>query len=100
MRKLFTILGALLIALSIFPASATAQMLCGERLKVIAALKEKYQEVPNSVGLSNNGTMIEVFVSDTGSFTIINTRPDGLSCLISAGENWQKAKAQEAGAKI
>lgn len=47
-----------------------------------------------------NVTGIEVFASESGSFTIVNTRPDGLSCLIAAGENWQAIELEQAEIKI
>ena len=49
-----------------------------------------YNEHPVSMGLAFNGAVIEVFLnSDTGTFTIVATRPSGLSCLVAAGEGWQ-----------
>jgi hypothetical protein len=33
--------------------------------------------------------MVEIWTSDkTGSFSILVTRPDGISCLVSAGNHW------------
>ncbi len=78
---------AALIALLAGPVSA--QMLCGPRPDVVANLERTYDEYPSSMGLASNGTVIEVFVSEKGSFTVIMTRPDGMSCLMVAGENWE-----------
>ena len=33
--------------------------------------------------------MVEIWVSDNGSFTVLITRPSGLSCIIASGENWR-----------
>ena len=42
------------------------------------------------MGLANSGGVIEVLSSKTGeSWTIIITMPDGNTCLIAAGENWE-----------
>ncbi|KKN90072.1 hypothetical protein LCGC14_0231850 [marine sediment metagenome] len=74
---------------------ATAQMLCGPRADVLTNLTEGHGEYSASMGLASNGAVIEVFVSaidrDVGgrSFTIVMTRPDGLSCLMAAGNNWE-----------
>ena len=44
-----------------------------------------------AIGLANNGGVIEVLSSQTGtSWTIIITMPNGTSCMIAAGENWEK----------
>ncbi len=76
-----------LIVLLATPASAS--MLCGPRDMVMANLERTYDEVPRSMGLASNGTVIEVLVSKKGTFTVIMTRPDGISCLMAAGENWE-----------
>lgn len=47
------------------------------------------------MGLAGNGTAIEVFVSEAGTFTIVMTWPNGMSCLIAAGKDWQKAPRAE-----
>lgn len=89
MRKLLIVLGALLIGLSAIPEAARAQMMCGPRNDVVANLEKGYSEHPVSMGLASNGAVIEVFLSEAGTFTIVMTRPDGLSCLMAAGKNWQ-----------
>ena len=89
MRNIIAVLGALLIGWSAFPSAAQAQMLCGPRSVVVANLEKGYSERPISMGLASNGAIIEVFVSEKGTFTIVMTRPNGLSCLMVAGENWE-----------
>ncbi len=70
------------------PTSA-AHVLCGERSAVVTSLEKTYSETPVSMGLASNGAVIEILASPTGTFTIILTRPDGLSCVMAAGENWE-----------
>jgi len=36
--------------------------------------------------LANQTAIIEVFTSKSGTWTILLTRPDGASCIVSAGE--------------
>jgi len=72
-----------------------AQFACAKRASIAASLKNKHQEEPVGVGVASNGTVIEVFASVSGSFTNVNTRPDGLSCLIAAGENWQEIEKKD-----
>lgn len=62
---------------------------CDKRPDVVAHLKKEYKESPRSMGLASNGSVIEVFVSPKGSFTIIITQPTGISCLVAGGENWE-----------
>ena len=88
-RYLTTILSALLIGWGAFSSSAQAQTICGERGAIVASLEKTYSEAPVSMGLGSNGTIIEVFASPSGTFTIILTRPDGMTCVMAAGENWE-----------
>ena len=73
------------------PASATSDSVCVERAKFIERLKHSYAEYQVSNGINYNGVVVEVFASEEGHFTILATRPDGLSCLIASGDNWQEA---------
>ena len=65
---------------------------CGERQMVLGSLKKDYKEVQDAIGISNGGGLIEVFVSPEGSFSITVTSPNKITCIISAGENWNKNK--------
>ncbi len=99
-RYLTAIFGALLIGWGAFSSSAQAQTMCGERSTVVASLEKTYSETPVSMGLASNGAVIEILASPTGTFTIILTRPNGLSCVMAAGESWEDLPKRLAGAKI
>ena len=78
---------------------ATADTMCGNRNDIVAKLSQYYQENPEAVGLVNNGAVIEVFVSNVGTWTILATGTDGRSCVLSAGEGWDSpnfVKGQDA----
>lgn len=63
---------------------------CNRHGDLLETLKRSYAEEPNAFGLQGNGHLLEVFVSkQTGSWTIVSTRPDGTSCIIAAGQHWQ-----------
>lgn len=72
-----------------FAAHALANPLCGDRTGLIRALSDRYHEAPTSMGLSSDGSVIEVLASETGSWTILMTRPDGLTCMMASGEGWE-----------
>ena len=81
-------------------SEASAQLACGKRDEVLQHLSDKYQEAPVSLGLSSNGGILEVLTAPTGSsWTILITMPNGVSCMVAAGENWQTVSqaAQPAG---
>ena len=84
------VLGAVAVALAAAaPAPSAAQTACGERAVFADRLAQKYGEHPASIGLATNGSVIEVFVSGDGTFTILVTSPDGRTCLVAAGEGWE-----------
>lgn len=64
---------------------------CADRSKVIARLAERYGETLQSLGLNDDSSVLEVYASeDTGTWTILITRTDGMACLIASGQAWEK----------
>ncbi len=83
-------MAALFFALIASPA--LAQAICQPRSAFVEHLKEKYDEQPLAYGLNNDGRLVEVFGSPGGkTWTMIITDTRGLSCVVTSGENWQKA---------
>lgn len=96
-----SILGVLLIGSSfISTAAAAAQSVCGTHGTVSENLKKGYAEAPVSMGVTTNGAVIEVFASEKGTWTLVLTQPNGLSCLIAAGLDWESLPTLVSGAKI
>jgi hypothetical protein len=59
------------------------------RDEVVAQLGGAYKEAPVAGGIAANGNILEVFAAPDGaSWTIIVTRPDGMSSVIAEGEGW------------
>jgi hypothetical protein len=81
---------ALVTAFSL-PSAAQQQAACAKRTDVLKHLSAKYTEAPVALGLANNGGVLEVLSSKSGtSWTIIITMPNGPTCMVAAGENWEK----------
>ncbi len=71
-------------------AMAQAQPQCNERDNVLALLAKKYKETPIAAGVTNTGGLVEVLTDiKSGTWTIIVTTPQGMSCLVAAGEVWR-----------
>jgi hypothetical protein len=74
---------------AIGPPEAQAQMACGARDSVVAKLGDKYGEVRRGVGLAGPTAIFEIWASEaTGTWTILKTTPNGLTCVIAVGEGW------------
>ena len=75
---------------------AQAQVVCAERLQVTEHLAQNFREKPAGTGLTHAGQAIELFVAETGTWTIVIVTPAGEACIVSHGEAWQ---AQPSGAR-
>ncbi len=80
----------------LFGATASAQVPCNQRAKIVTLLEGKYKEVPVAIGVNGKGHLVEVLSSEHGrTWTIIVTSPDGMSCVVSVGENWSTRQQEE-----
>ena len=77
---------------ALIPTVTHAGMVCGKHADIAKRLESGYQEVRTGIGLAGNGGLIELYVSDKRTFTIVLTRPNGLACLMAVGENWEVLK--------
>lgn len=86
------------VALASRPAAAQSDI--APRADIVKLLGDRYKESPVSLGLANNGGVIEVFTAGDGStWTIVLTMPNGMSRVIATGESWT-AVAQLMGQRI
>ena len=90
---------ALVVGGILTPTMADAQvtMACGLRGNLVSVLEKTYSERPVSVGIASSGSLVEVFTSESGTWTIIITNPGGITCLLEAGEGWQSTPLPLAG---
>src|SRR5262249_17812100 len=79
----------LIVALTATAAGAVEP--CARRSDFVALLKDHFGEVLVAEGLSSRGYLVEVFVSPAGTWTILLSRADGLSCVVDAGDPWVTA---------
>lgn len=63
---------------------------CVKRTDFLDHLSKNYDEAPVAMGLTSSGRVLEVVASENGSWTIIVTMPNGVSCGIASGESWQE----------
>jgi hypothetical protein len=90
-KTCLTALAACAIAATV-PVSAAAQeqqSVCGERETMTDYLKVKYAERQDSMGVTRDGKLMEVFSSEKGTWTMLLSFPDGSACVVGYGQNWQ-----------
>ena len=75
--------------LTAFPAKAQTGN-CAAHAAVVVRLGEHYGESRQTIGLGSDNTVVELYASpETGSWTILVTRPGGPTCLVAAGQAYQ-----------
>ena len=85
----------LIIGSSFLAPAASAQPVCGAHRTVSDNLKKSYAEAPVSMGVTMGGGVIEVYASAEGTWTLVITQPNGMSCLIAAGQDWEELPKPE-----
>ncbi len=80
----------LLLATAAHAAAEAQARACADRASIIERLETQFGEVRQAMGLNRANAVVEVFASaETGTWTILVTTPNGMSCLIATGELWE-----------
>jgi hypothetical protein len=91
---LLVLLPALLGAAPAVAQPMAAPVPCADRAAIAHQLDAGYAEAPVSLGVQSNGHLLEVFSSPrTGTWSIVSTSPEGVACVVAAGEGWQSLVA-------
>lgn len=78
--------GCLLLALC---APARAQQVCATRSQIVEGLFNSFGERPVGFGATGGAGVVELLTSESGSWSLILTMPNGNACLIATGSNWE-----------
>jgi hypothetical protein len=71
--------------------AASAQAACLAHDKLVEMLDGRYSERPVAAGLEVGGRLFEVFAADDGAtWTMVITTPEGASCVVAVGQEWQE----------
>ena len=68
--------------------NATGPPRCADRTQLVATLHTIYGENLVAHGQSNAGLLIEIYAAPTGTWTIIATTLNGMSCLVDDAVAW------------
>jgi hypothetical protein len=85
--KKFLFAAALLAASAIV---ASAQPVCSDREYIVGKLAEDYSERIVASGMHRGeDSLLEIWAAEsTGSFTILLTSPQGISCIVAGGTDF------------
>lgn len=86
------------LAVAAAPLAAWAEPRCMGQADALADLKARYGEDLPWSGLTTNGQLLAITMAPDGTtWTALVVRPDGLACLLAAGESWAEKPAQAPG---
>ncbi len=93
LADVFRFIGAIVLILALVlgvGTSARAQSVCMAHPELANQLDSRFSEAPVAIGLANNNVVVEVFSNGDGStWTMVLTQPDGMSCVMATGEDWE-----------
>lgn len=68
---------------------AQPQGACRPHEDAVANLEQVYGEKKIGLGLGPGGSAVfELFVAESGTWTLLVTRTNGRSCIAASGDNW------------
>ncbi len=80
----------IVLGISLGASSVEAQSQCAQRSTLVARLDQLYEKLAGA-GITFDGSMLEIWASTDGRWTIMVTRPNGRTCIVSHGEDWHHA---------
>lgn len=79
----------ILLAASLSTANSQSRV-CGERTKLTSHLNKQYAENPLGLGVGGSGkTVYEVYTSQKGTWTVLMTATNGVTCIMATGHSWR-----------
>ena len=92
-------LAAVLAAVTLFSTAgvASAGAPCGSHDAVAKSLNTKFKEARRVMGVVNAKAVMEIFMSQQGTWTVVVTDTSGTACIIAAGQDWQEVPIEMAG---
>lgn len=88
MTRALCVAATLALVASSQPAAAFE--ICVDRTVLLKRLADVYGETLRSMGVFGGDLgVVELYVSEAGSFTIILSTPEGGACMLAVGEMWE-----------
>ncbi len=68
---------------------------CADRQMVLDRLGGTYGETRRSIGMAPNNSVVEMYAStETGSWPITVTHPNGVTCMVAAGTAFEPTEEE------
>ncbi|HEX9647632.1 MAG TPA: hypothetical protein VGB88_09045 [Alphaproteobacteria bacterium] len=89
---MIALISATVVLAGVDSAIAQAMGPCLPHAEAVAKLGTEYGERQVGIGLGSRGSSVaELYVAESGTWTILITRTNGLSCIAASGDNWSSS---------
>jgi hypothetical protein len=78
-----------LAAFALLPGMARAAAQCAPRDTIATNLATQFGESRRIIGLAQDNTVMELYAAETGTWTLTVTLPNGMTCLVAAGNSFE-----------
>lgn len=90
----------MLVALALLPHAARAEspiaeVICAPRAEMVDRLRRTFGANIAATGLRDMETVMEVWTSTAGRWTLVQSYADGRMCILAMGEAWEMPLAAE-----
>jgi hypothetical protein len=90
MNKTLSLMSVALLSVSSVAFAQSPQTPpCGPRDAILAELSKNFEEVPAGRGVAADGSVLELLLSPSGTWTVLISSRDGKTCFATAGEAWR-----------
>jgi hypothetical protein len=62
---------------------------CGSHKELTNRLAKHFYERRGGAGLTRDGKLFEIFISEKGTWTVLVSLPTGVSCIVLDGTEWE-----------
>ena len=91
--RAFLILPLIAMLAGLLGGPAEARVICGRYQALTDLLSERFEERAVASGLPSSGkAYLEIWASEAGTWSVIMVAPQGPTCLIHSGDNFELIK--------
>jgi hypothetical protein len=69
--------------------------LCAPYARFVSHLEAKFHEQRYAFGVTPDGKLVEFYTSPSGTWTVLETRPDGTACVVTHGGGWERLETPQ-----
>jgi len=82
------------LMLATYLAVTPVQAVCSTWAEVVNALKVTHNETLTYRAMFVQGSVMAIFTSPSGEFTVVQALPDGRACMIAVGHGFEEVNEQ------